>query len=137
MQNFIYWFQKQAYLSLNGIRKTSKGMIFRLYDDQRFIYMQKRKMVKKPKYCKKIRVFHLTSLRVHIIDFKLIFNVEANKIYKHHDSFTHSRRLYSNRLQSHPCTRINRYIHSGRALALKVGGGGHAIVTSSYLFMCV
>ena len=59
MQNFIYWFQKQAYLSLNGIRKTSKGMIFRLYDDQRFIYMQKRKMVKKPKYCKKIRVFHL------------------------------------------------------------------------------
>ena len=69
MQNFIYWFQKQAYLSLNGIRKTSKGMIFRLYDDQRFIYMQKRKMVKKPKYCKKIRVFHLKE-NAFIVDLK-------------------------------------------------------------------
>ena len=68
MHNFIYWFQKQAYLSLNGIRKTSKGIIFRLYDDQRFINMQKRKMVKKPKYCKKIRVFHLKFMRPHPTD---------------------------------------------------------------------
>ena len=67
MQNFIYWFQKQAYLRLTGIRKTSKGMIFRLYDDQIFINMQKRKMVKNQNIAKKYGFSTLNHMLISIV----------------------------------------------------------------------